>query len=445
MSFSPGQLIGAVIGAAVVVFSAGTAAPFAWYVAGASIGMTIGGIIDPPEGQTIRQEGPRLGDLNIQTAEWGTPIRRLFGTYKMSGNIIWALDLHETKHVEESGEGKGGGGTKTETTWYSYAGSWAVGFCEGETAGIKRIWFDSVLVYDNTNYSGGLTYSNHTIYFGTPDQEIDWYIQSKDSDTPAYRNLCYIVFNNIELENYGNKIPKVSCEIAKFGNTNISLLRSYQTDNSGVLSAASMYCGPIDGIRESCTLIDKTTDIRYDYYGSETIYVGNYDTYHWTQYGNSYELNFMKKVTSEGLPYTILSTGERIAYSYNTSCLYSYVPNPFYRNGRIFNYDHSNGFVFELNVKPTYDSVTGFYYSSPEKKCRVPSSTWYAMDYRSGSLVKLIQGLSITNDNITLGIDIFARATDGSNNVRIRTYDLSEPNLLSDKTYYTSFSYQKDY
>ena len=68
MSFTPGQLIGAIIGAAVVVFSAGTAAPFAWYMAGASIGMSVGGIIDPPEGQTIQQVGPRLGDINIQKA-----------------------------------------------------------------------------------------------------------------------------------------------------------------------------------------------------------------------------------------------------------------------------------------------------------------------------------------------------------------------------------------
>jgi len=220
MSFTPGQLIGAVIGAAVgwffppagyAIYSASVA------MAGASIGMFVGGIIDPVEGQTIKQTGARLNDLSTQTSEWGIPIKRLFGTYKMAGNIIWSLDLHETKHVEESGEGKGGGGTKTETTWYSYAGSWAVGFCEGEIVGVTKIWFDSVLVYDGTDYSGGLSYTNHTIYLGNSTQEIDWYMQSKNSDTPAYRNLCYIVFNDIELENYGNRIPNVSCEISKDG------------------------------------------------------------------------------------------------------------------------------------------------------------------------------------------------------------------------------------
>ncbi|MCP3899116.1 MAG: hypothetical protein GY707_05215 [Desulfobacteraceae bacterium] len=221
---SGGQMFGAVIGAAAGFFfppasllaagmtEAGIAA------LGASIGMTIGGIIDPPPQQTIHQEGPRLGDLTVQTSEWGTPIRRLFGTYRLTGNIIWSLDLHETKHVEESGEGKGGGGgTKTETTWYSYAGTWAVGLCEGEVAGIKKIWFDSVLVYDNSNYAGGLSRDNHTIYKGTLDQEINWLMQSDNEVTPAYRGLCYIVFDSIELENYGNKIPRVSCEVVKSG------------------------------------------------------------------------------------------------------------------------------------------------------------------------------------------------------------------------------------
>lgn len=215
--FSGGQLFGAILGAAVGFFLAPAGAVALYMSIGSSIGMTVGGIIDPPDQQVIKQEGSRLGDLSVQTAEWGVPIPRLFGTFRMAGNVIWALPLHETKHVDESGDGKGGGGTKTETTWYSYAGSWAVGFCEGEVSGIKKIWFDSVLVYDNTNYTGGLNATNHSIYLGTSTQPIDWYIQANNPDTPAYRNLVYIVFNKIELENYGNVIPKVTCEIAQDG------------------------------------------------------------------------------------------------------------------------------------------------------------------------------------------------------------------------------------
>jgi len=165
----------------------------------------------------IEQSGPRLGDLDTQTAKWGTSIPRLFGSFKLAGNVIWSLPLHETKHVDESGEGKGQGGTKTSSTWYSYAGSWAVAFCEGTIEGVKRIWFDSVLVYDGVNYHGGLDYDNYNVHKGTGNQSVDWFIQSKDEDTPAYRNVVYIVFRKIELENYGNRVPNVSVELVEKG------------------------------------------------------------------------------------------------------------------------------------------------------------------------------------------------------------------------------------
>jgi len=221
---SNGQIFGSVLGAAIGFFFApaiigtGLVATAAGATSlGFTIGGLIGGLLDPLE-NTVTQTGPRLGDLSTQTAEWGTPIPRLFGSYKLTGNVIWSMDLHETKHVEESGEGKGGGGTKTETIWYSYAGSFAVSFSEGEIAGIKKIWFDSVLVYDGTHYSGGLSNGNHTVYLGNSSQPIDWYMDN--GNTPAYRHVSYIIFRKIELENYGNRIPKVSVEAYSDGDLN---------------------------------------------------------------------------------------------------------------------------------------------------------------------------------------------------------------------------------
>lgn len=212
-------------------------------VLGAAIGWTAGGTVMAAQigwvagsllatmltpTQTIKQEGPKLTDLSTQTAEWGSPIPRVFGTYKLAGNVIWAMPLQETKHVEESGEGKGGGGTQTETTWYSYAGSWAVAFCEGESAGIKNIWFDSVLVYDGLNFSGGLSPNNVTMYNGSDVQEINWYIQSNEPDTPAYRHVAYVVFNSIALENYGNRIPSVSVEMVMVGADGLLFDKTHQ-------------------------------------------------------------------------------------------------------------------------------------------------------------------------------------------------------------------------
>jgi len=66
-------------------------------------------------------------------------------------------------------------------------------------------------------FSEELVNSNTTIYLGTDSQIIDWRMQSDKTDTPAYRNICYIVFNDIELEKLGNIIPNVTAEVVKNG------------------------------------------------------------------------------------------------------------------------------------------------------------------------------------------------------------------------------------
>ena len=181
------------------------------------VGSIVGMLLFPPDPTEQTIEGPRLGELDTQTSEYGAPIARLYGAYRLGGNLIWAQKLKETKHVdEEKTGGKGGGGSKTTTIWYTYSCSWAVALCEGEIDHIKKIWFDSVLVYDGTNYSSGLSADNHTVYKGTATQSPDFRIQAdKGTNAPAFRHVAYIVFDDIELELYGNRIPSVSVEVAK--------------------------------------------------------------------------------------------------------------------------------------------------------------------------------------------------------------------------------------
>ena len=66
-----------------------------------------------------RRQGPRLGDLAVQTSSYGTPIPKIFGTMRVAGTVIWATDLAE--HRSTSG-GKG----RPKATTYSYSASFAV-------------------------------------------------------------------------------------------------------------------------------------------------------------------------------------------------------------------------------------------------------------------------------------------------------------------------------
>jgi hypothetical protein len=78
------------------------------------------------KGQNI--EGPRIDDLSVQTSTYGAPIPLVYGTMRISGNVIWSTPLKETRTVKKSSGGKGGGKKSSQTT-YSYSVSFAVGLC----------------------------------------------------------------------------------------------------------------------------------------------------------------------------------------------------------------------------------------------------------------------------------------------------------------------------
>ena len=88
------------------------------------------------KGQNI--EGPRIDDLSVQTSTYGAPIPLVYGTMRISGNVIWSTPLKETRTVKKSSGGKGGGKKSSQTT-YSYSVSFAVGLCLGPVATVRRI------------------------------------------------------------------------------------------------------------------------------------------------------------------------------------------------------------------------------------------------------------------------------------------------------------------
>ena len=179
---------------------------------GAAIGSVVGAVIDSkivaaltPE-QKI--EGHRLEDLRVTTSTEGAVIPRVYGRMRVGGNIIWATDFREEKHTTESGGGKGGGGGgETRTTEFLYFCSFAVALCEGPIARIGRVWADGKPFK--------LKKVNYRLHRGTETQERDPLIRSMmgDNRTPAYRGLAYIVFDDLPLKKFGNRIPQLSFEV----------------------------------------------------------------------------------------------------------------------------------------------------------------------------------------------------------------------------------------
>ncbi|GGX56178.1 phage host specificity protein [Litorimonas cladophorae] len=151
-------------------------------------------------------QGPRLDSLHIQTSRDGAPMARVFGRARLAGQIIWASHVREASTETPVG-GKGGGPTQTD---YSYAISFAVGLCEGEIAGIDRIWANGAPLE-----TAGL---DMRVYRGTEDQSPDPIISATEpGDVPAFRGTAYVVFEDFPLAAFGNRLPQLNFEVIRTG------------------------------------------------------------------------------------------------------------------------------------------------------------------------------------------------------------------------------------
>lgn len=183
---------------------------------GGSLGALIGQQID---GRIFKsgREGPRLRDLAISTSSYGQPIPRQFGRMRVPGTIIWSTDLIESKHKEKGRKGQ------PSTTVYSYSASFAVALSSTPIARVGRIWADGNLLrgaLEDLKVGGSLR-----IYRGFGNDPVDPLIAAaKGSQAPAFRDCAYVVFENLELADFGNRIPALSFEIfAEGGDENVSL------------------------------------------------------------------------------------------------------------------------------------------------------------------------------------------------------------------------------
>jgi hypothetical protein len=174
---------------------------------GAAIGAAIGQQVDRKLFAPKARSGPRLSDLSIQTSSYGAAIPKIFGTARVSGTVIWSTDLVETREKVKTGKGQ------PKQTVYSYAASFAVALSGRPIRSIGRIWADGKLLRGAAgDFKSPATLRTH---LGTPGQGADPLILSAEgaSQTPAYRGMAYVVFEDFQLGDFGNRIPSLSFEV----------------------------------------------------------------------------------------------------------------------------------------------------------------------------------------------------------------------------------------
>ena len=172
---------------------------------GGAVGTLLGGAVD----RRLfggGSSGPRLADLSVQSSAYGQPLPRVYGRMRVAGNLIWTAGIKESS--QRSGSKLTGSGTS-----YSYSASFAVIVASRAIVAVGQIWADGKLL---RAADGTLNYpATIRTYRGDEFQGVDPLIAAAEgqSAAPAYRGRAYLVFEDMPLADYGNRIPNLTFEV----------------------------------------------------------------------------------------------------------------------------------------------------------------------------------------------------------------------------------------
>ena len=136
--------------------------------------------------QNIVTRADKISEFTVNTAEYGSCVPEVIGTTRVSGNVIYYDDFTAHEHREVTKSGKGGGSTQTNIT-YSYTVAVIFGLCEGEIAGIGKVWRGKeVYTYPDNKIQ-------LTAFYGTQNQQPWAYVVGKHPEKAmSYAGLAYM-------------------------------------------------------------------------------------------------------------------------------------------------------------------------------------------------------------------------------------------------------------
>lgn len=254
-------------------------------------GNLLGSVLFPEKGP----DGPRLENLDVTSSAFGQMIPHGYGTCRVNGNIIHGDRLKEVKH--EGGKGMGG----AQGTTYEYFWTGIASFGRGPADDVLRIWADTKVVFDKRPDRGQKTKKNSfkfRVLLGTETQLPDRYV-IKDmgaTDAIAYRGQVCIVFDNIPVADYGNRVPSWNAEVA------------WQSAGATSATGATLISGAVSGIASDGFSVDWTRG-RFFVYGNSPNGLRRFD------------LNTMKETGQSTLVSSDVSSGmvvDEAGYIYRT-------------------------------------------------------------------------------------------------------------------------------
>lgn len=212
---------------------------FGQAVSGAAIGAAVGRIAGRAIDASMipASEGPRVKSLKVMESREGAGLPTVYGRMRVGGQVIWASRFKEKRR--ERSAGKGG----PKYAEYSYSVSFAVALCLGPITRVDRIWANGEPV--------ALAGVNWRLYTGNEDQMPDPLIEAIEGagHAPAYKGVAYIVFEDMPLDAYGNRMPQLSFETVRAGDVRADSLREVVT-GVNIIPASGEFVYATQAVRE---------------------------------------------------------------------------------------------------------------------------------------------------------------------------------------------------
>src|SRR4029077_10466156 len=164
----------------------------------------MGGILG---GRTNAKQQKAVGSLQFQTSQHGGVIPLVYGTTRLSGNLLDYDDFRGMASSKTGGQGKGGGGGKGGGQQYTYSASFIMGLCQGPITGVGTVWWDK-----NISSLGALS-GLASINLGDDGQPGDpFWLTNHPAKALGYSGTANFVCANYQLGNTAT-LPNFSVEI----------------------------------------------------------------------------------------------------------------------------------------------------------------------------------------------------------------------------------------
>lgn len=190
---------------------------------------------------TISNTEKRLDNFRINSSCYSATIPIVFGTTRISGNIIDYLDFTAIPHTKKETSGKGGKKTTVKTTTYTYTVAVAVALCEGQVQ-IGRVWADK---YVKQLWQIGLQFYYNQVW--------PYVIGKYNERAVTYKDVSYCA--GVSDLGDSDTLPSINFEVIGPNYQPVDMIVKLMTNTVFGVGLNSKFIGDLSPFRQYCSAV----------------------------------------------------------------------------------------------------------------------------------------------------------------------------------------------